>query len=63
MQATAEHRRHHRNGTLSKVHDDSELRAFILARLDAMTFKEIAVAVAATLPPDRRVSLSAIHHF
>jgi len=59
----AEHRRHHRCGTPSNVNSDPELRAFILARLDTMTFKEIALAVAATFPPERRTSPSSIQRF
>ena len=61
--AMAEHRRHHRSGTPSNVNSDPELRAFILARLGTMTFKEIALAVAATFPPERRTSLSSIQRF
>ena len=59
----AEHRRNCRSGTRSTSHDDPELRAFILARLDTMTFKELAFALAATFPPERRLSLSSIHRF
>jgi len=62
-EAVAEHRRHHRCGTPSNVNSDPELRAFILARLDTMTFKEIALAVAATFPPERRTSPSSIQRF
>jgi len=36
--------------------------AFIL-RLDTMTIKQIALDVAATFPPERRMSLSSIHRF
>jgi len=56
-----EHRRNHSSGTPSKIYSDLELRAFILARPDTMTFQEIALAVAATFPPERRTSLSSIH--
>jgi len=50
----AEHRRNCRSGTRSTSHDDPELRAFILARLDTMTFKELALALAETFPPECR---------
>jgi len=50
------------------AHDDRpcawhlRLCAFIL-RLDTMTIKQIALDVAATFPPERRMSLSSIHRF
>ena len=58
--ALAERRRNHRRGTLSKISLDPELRAFILARLDTLTFEEITRDVAETFPPARRVSRSSI---
>jgi len=48
VQARAEHRRHLRRGTSSKVQSDPGLRAVIFVRLATMTFKQIALAVAAT---------------
>jgi len=63
VQAMAKHRRHHRSGTPSKVRSDPELRAFLPARLDTLTFKQIARAIAAPFPPDRRTSPSSIHRF
>ena len=58
--ALAERRRNHRRGTLSKISLDPELRAFILTRLDTLTFEEITRDVAETFPPARRVSRSSI---
>jgi hypothetical protein len=55
-----EHRRRHKPGRQSKIEGDPELRAFIDARLDRCTFHEIAAAVAARFPSNRRVGKSAI---
>lgn len=59
----AEHRRNHRPGRLAKLDTDDALRAFVLARIDQQTFTEIADAVAAQFPEDRRASRTAIHHW
>jgi len=56
-----EHRRQHRAGREAKIDSDPALKAFILARLDAMTYEDLAQAVAKHFPPDRRVGKSAIH--
>nr|MCU0912667.1 hypothetical protein [Paracoccaceae bacterium] len=56
----SEHRRQHRPGVIAKLDADSELRAFVEARLDGMTFHELAAAVAERFPPNRRVGKSAI---
>ncbi|MFO1140790.1 MAG: hypothetical protein U1E59_00095 [Amaricoccus sp.] len=48
-----EHRR--RPGRLSKIGADPELQAFILPRLDRLTYHQIADAVAAHFPPEPRV--------
>jgi hypothetical protein len=50
----AEHRRQHRPGHPARLDADAELRAFVLARLDAMTYHQLEAAVAATFPPDRK---------
>ena len=55
-----EHRRRHRPGYSSKVERDPELRAFIEARLDRLTFHELAAAVADRFPAGRRIGKSAI---
>ncbi len=56
-----EHRREHRMGRVPKITNDPELQAFILARIDRMTFEGIAHDVAGHFPPARRVGRSAIH--
>lgn len=56
-----EHRRRHRPGRPAKIDTDPELAAFIAARIDRLTFEEIADAVAEAFPPARRVRKSAIH--
>ena len=54
----AEHRRKHRSGVPSKLASDPELRAFVIARLDTDTFKQIIAAIADHFPPERRITLS-----
>lgn len=56
----SEHRSQHRPGVIAKLDRDPELRAFVEARLDRMTFQQIAAAVTERFPPDRRVRKSAI---
>ncbi|MGB0659239.1 MAG: hypothetical protein ACPGNV_03590, partial [Mangrovicoccus sp.] len=56
-----EHRRKHRSGRPSKLDTDPELRAFVLARLDRLTFAEIAEEIAAHFPENRRVGRSSVH--
>ncbi|TCM79647.1 hypothetical protein [Rhodovulum steppense] len=55
------HRRAHRPGRPPKIDTDPELRAFIRARIDRMTFIDLAEEVAKAFPPERRVGKSAIH--
>ncbi|TDX30191.1 hypothetical protein [Rhodovulum visakhapatnamense] len=57
----SDHRRNHRPGRPSKIETDPELRAFIEARIDRMTFDDIASEVSRTFPEGRRVAKSAIH--
>lgn len=59
--APSDHRRAHRPDRPANIDADPELRAFILARIDRMTFHQLADAVAETFPPARRVRHSAIH--
>lgn len=59
----ADWRAQHRRGTLSKLETDPELRTFVLARIDCLTFEEIASEVAAAFPPERRTSRSALHRW
>jgi hypothetical protein len=54
--ATRDHRR-------GKIENDPELQAFIRARVTTMTFPELAAAVAANFPPERRVAMSSIHRW
>jgi len=53
----------HRSGRPSIIESDPELRAFIEARLGAMTFVAIVAEVAATFPVGRRTSLSALSRY
>ena len=56
----SEHRRAHRFGTPRKIDGDPELQAFIAARVDRLTFEQIAAEVAAHFPPARHVRKTAI---
>lgn len=56
-----DYRRAHRPGRPAKLDADAELRAFILARIDVLTFPQLEEEVAKAFPPDRRVSKSTIH--
>lgn len=59
----AAHRRAHRPGHPSRIDADPELRAFVSARLDTLTFDQTATDIAAHFPPNRRVSRSSIHRW
>lgn len=59
--ATCPHRAAHRPGLPARLDSDSELRAFVLDRIEIMTFPALADAVAANFPPERRVGKSALH--
>lgn len=59
--AEAKHRREHRMGRVPRIDADPELRTFVAARVDRRTFQEMADAVAAAFPPERRAGRSAIH--
>lgn len=50
-----EHRREHRMGPAPKIATDPEMQAFILARLDRLTYDQIADEIARHFPPSRRV--------
>lgn len=56
-----EHLREHRPGPPKKLAADPELRAFVEARFNRLTFDQIADDVAANFPPERRIRRTAIH--
>ncbi|MFT4013034.1 MAG: hypothetical protein QM682_06460 [Paracoccus sp. (in: a-proteobacteria)] len=58
-----EHRREHRAGRVPKIDTDPELPAFILARLDRLTYRQIAAAIAAHFPPERHVHPTTVHRW
>jgi hypothetical protein len=62
-EATASARRAHRPGVISKLSTDPDLRAFVLARIDGLTFDQIADDIAANFPPERCVSRSSLHRW
>ena len=55
------HRREHRPGVQAKLDGDPEVRAFVLARIDRMTYRQIADEVALHFPVERHVKRSSIH--
>ena len=57
------HRAAHRVGSPSRIDTDPELTAFIRARIDRLTFKDIAADIAAHFPPERRASVSGLHRW
>ena len=56
----AKWRAEHRSGYPSRLDSDPELRAFVLARIDTMTYTQIVQAVADHFPPGRRTSCSGL---
>lgn len=57
----SEHIRLHRPGRPAKLDTDHELRTFVLARIETMTFHELERAVADAFPEDRRVRKTALN--
>ena len=55
------HRKNHRPGRPPRIDADPELQAFIRARIDRLTFVEIAADVKQAFPISRRIGKSAIH--
>ena len=53
----------HRPGRPSRIESDPELRAFIAARIDRLTFEEVISEVRANFPPERQTSCSALHRW
>ncbi|MBU3031641.1 hypothetical protein [Paracoccus marinaquae] len=58
---STEHRRAHRSGRPAIIDTDPELQAFILARLDRLTYHQVAAAIAEHFPPDRHISHATVH--
>lgn len=61
--AITSHRKQHRAGRPAKIDTDPELQAFIRARIDRLTYQELAQDIAAYFPPNRRVSRSSIQRW
>lgn len=59
----SDHRKEHRPGPPPKIEGDPELQAFIAARVDRLTFHQIAAEVAAHFPKTRQVGKSAIYEW
>lgn len=58
-----EHRRQHRSGRPPVIDSNPVLQAFIVARLDRLTFKEIADDIARHFPADQHLHQSTIHRW
>lgn len=61
--AKAAHRAAHKRGGLPKVEADPEVKAFIIARLDKLTFTDIVAELKQAFPPDRHISRSSVHRW
>jgi hypothetical protein len=53
----------HRVGTPSRITSDPEVEAFILARIEAMTYTQIVAAVAQSFPKSRHISMSSLQRW
>ena len=58
-----EHRRLHKSGRPPKIDCDTEVQAFILSRIDRMTYAQLADDIAAHFPKKQRVSRSTINRW
>ena len=58
-----EHRRNHKSGRSAILDTDPELRAFVLARIDRLTFHQIADEITLKFPVERRLKKSSIHRW
>ena len=58
-----EHRREYRAGRVPKIDADPALPAFILARLDRLTYHQIAVDIAAHFLPAHHIHPATIHRW
>lgn len=61
--ARAAHRAAHKRGGPPKVEADPEVKAFIIARLDRLTFTDIVTELKQAFPPDRHISRSSVHRW
>jgi hypothetical protein len=52
-----------RRSNKGKIADDPDLQAFIHARIMTATFASVVADVAARFPPDRHISISALHRW
>ena len=59
----AAHRAAHKRGFPAKIEADPEVKAFIIAHLDTLTFDDIVAALKASFPPERHVSRSSLHRW
>lgn len=53
----------HRPGRPSRIASDPEVEAFVLDRIEAMTYAEIVAAVAARFPKARHISMSSLQRW
>ena len=58
-----QHRREHRAGIPAIIDSNPTLQAFILARLDRLTFKQIADEIAQHFPPALHIHQSTVHRW
>lgn len=58
-----QHRREHRAGIPAIIDSNPSLRAFILARLDRLTFKQVADEIAQHFPPALHIHQSTVHRW
>jgi len=61
--AITTHRKQHRAGCPAKIDTAPELQAFIRARIDRLTYQQLAQDIAAYFPPNRRTSRSSIQRW
>jgi hypothetical protein len=61
--AEREHRRQHRVGRPPKIDGDPDVRAFIQAHIDELTFDRLAAKAKAAFGPRRAPSRSSIHRW
>ena len=59
----AAHRAAHKPGVPSKIEADPEVKAFIQARIETLTFDDMFEAVKANFPPERQISRSSLRRW